>query len=863
MKDSGDFNAVIIEASAGTGKTRWITEKFLALLGKDDPASDIRKILAVTFSEKAAIEMKNRILAKIYKDIFPELSESKQVELENAMLKLRISTIHSFCRLLLKRFSFYNKMDPFFNVINKRENILLSYRAFNSFMNNADPERWRILLKNIKLTSLRKDLFDVLKTHPYATIGVPAGDMTTQIAKLGRDVSEISSRIKRELSMMDFNDLEMITYQILTETPEAINILEDFDEKNNFIFVDEFQDTNLLQWRIISKLVEEWISGDGAKAEAGRPYGVFLVGDRKQSIYKFRGAEGKVFDEAKTTLNAFCTEKKLLKNYRSAPEIINFVNKVFEDNHPWAEEKLSPGIEGMPNNIELNFPEGEDPKFEEYQWVAGKILELINNKALVMDKHTKEYRPIEFHDIAILMRKRVGKKYKLLEKTLKESGIPFVILGGMGFYKEPEIIFLMTLVLAIADPSDKLSLWNLYSSTYRITYDKVIQWRKYLKSKELVDALEIILQELNFWEGISTQQKANIEKFLMIVDEWKGTPLYHVSGNLRAIMSAEEEPKADIFSEHQNAVSVLTVHSAKGLEFPSVFLVNLEDGAADMKKDTILYKKTEGESPYEFILKGEATKEYKDEYKNMIQGEELRVLYVALTRACQYLFISGTGERTKGVWMPLLEKFQTDFPATMPKMVPVKKEQAEQPKQKKTISIKIDHSGLLTSYTEEKQKAEYHYEGTVAGEIAHKLIYELSTGRINSRDNYIQRVDFYLKKSGFDENKKLWDMLVNIYELIDKTPELKKIVEKREDGFSETPFIVKKEGKIYTGFIDRIILDAEESCYIYDYKTEKGDADKFKQQMDIYEEAVRKIFPQRKRVKRYIVFLQNGKIQEI
>ena len=104
---------------------------------------------------------------------------------------------------------------------------------------------------------------------------------------------------------------------------------------------------------------------------------------------------------------------------------------------------------------------------------------------------------------------------------------------------------------------------------------------------------------------------------------------------------------------------------------------------------------------------------------------------------------------------------------------------------------------------------------------------------------------------------------VNICELIDKVPELKKIIEKRDDGFSETPFIVKKEGKIYTGFIDRIILDGEESCNIYDYKTETGDTDKFKQQMDIYEEAALKIFPQRKRVKRYIVSLQNGKIQEI
>jgi ATP-dependent exoDNAse (exonuclease V) beta subunit len=147
-------------------------------------------------------------------------------------------------------------------------------------------------------------------------------------------------------------------------------------------------------------------------------------------------------------------------------------------------------------------------------------------------------------------------------------------------------------------------------------------------------------------------------------------------------------------------------------------------------------------------------------------------------------------------------------------------------------------------------KCEYHYEGTVTGEIAHKLMYEISIDRINIRTEYIKRVEFYLKKSGFDENQELRNVLTDIYELINETPELKTITEKRKNGFSEMPFIVENKGRIYTGFIDRIILEGENKCNIYDYKMDMGNADKFKEQMDIYEKAAVKIFPERDIIKR-------------
>lgn len=872
---SPDFRAVIIEASAGTGKTSRITGEFIGILDRDNPAGMMRKILAMTFSEKAAIEMKMRILEKIYADIYPGLSETGKIDAENAMLKLRISTIHSFCRIMLKRFAFYTGMDPFFTVIDERQSDLLYYRAFYTFLNGVDSGNMLPVLKDFKLNSLKDLLFAVRKCHPYATAGIPEAGFSKTISELSFRISAIHSRMKRELSMLDFNDLEILTYRMLTEYPESLTILEDFDEKNSYIFVDEFQDTNILQWKIVHKLVEEWLSGYGAKAEKGESYGLFLVGDKKQSIYKFRGAEGGVFDDARIVLDDYSSEEKLLRNYRSEPEILEFVNAVFNDTYPWTEQQLSAGLEKKnPCRIEINLVDGgENPeaKKEEYEWVLGRIHELLKQKEPVRDKKTGELRPIEFRDIAILMRKRAGNNFLLLERQLKESGIAFVILGGIGFYNEPEIIFLLSLVFALADPTDKISLWNLRNSVYKISGGRVYEWRRKLSLEELTITVESILEEINFWDGLSTQQKANTEKFLILLQEWEDLPLYRVSRNLRTVALSYDEPKADIFSEHQNAVRILTVHNAKGLEFPAVFLINAEDGRVTLK-DEILYRKTpESDVPYKFVLKREADEEYRKLFKGMLEEEEERVLYVALTRARQYLFVSGIKNKRgsdSSLWLNRLKKFETGFPAApVSRYTGVSLEKKTEKKEKMRFFEEKDFP-VLTSYTREKEQDYYRYERTVAGEIAHKLLYDVSEGKIKlDKREYEKRARFYLGKTGLDDVREIEDVLMSVYGNIERNSELRAVVEERSEGrtFSELPFITEVEkGMIYTGAIDRIILSKDENiCRIYDYKLEGGNPERYVKQMDIYEKAVRNIFPDRPAVRKFIVFLKTGTLREI
>ena len=859
-----DFNELIIKAKDGTGKTSRITGDFVRLVGREKPAFFLKKILAITFSEKSAIEMKSRILDSIYRDIYPCLDASGRIELENAMLRLNVSTIHSFCRRLLRRFAFYLDIDPFFRVSEEGQSEILFHRSFGRLLNGVKAESLADgILKEMKLNSLREILGDFQKSHPYVSAGVARGEKTSRMEKLFREVSEMHLAMKREISLLDFNDLENMACMLLADHPEAVAVLEDFDDMCSYIFVDEFQDTNIIQWKIIHKLAEEWLSGYGAKAEAGHSYGICLVGDRKQSIYRFRGAESGIFDIARESMSGFLKEEHLRKNYRSSGKIIDFVNRVFKDIFPWNEQNLERGLRGEAgSSVEIKIIHGSGAKEEEYDWVIGRIMHLVENSVPVWDRRLGRSRPIDFRDIAILMRGKSGAKFPLLEGKLKEAGLPFVILGGIGFYGEPEITFLLSVLFAVADSSDTFSLWVLANSIHRISPEDIGRWRASLVKEELSMVFERIMKEIGFMDGLSTQQKANVEKFLMVLESWQHMPLYSVAANLRDLALNFDEPKADIFSVTQNAVRILTVHGAKGLEFPAVFLVNLEDGNVSVR-ERVLYSKTEGYSPYAYFLKKEAGKEEEESFRQAQEEEETRVLYVALTRACNYLFISGQHKSGPSrLWLHMIEPLAEDYPhADLYGTGRIAKEESRE--EKETL-IRLPDGLFLTSYSREADSFYYSYEKTMAGQVIHRLIHDLSTGMIRfDRDSFLERADFYLRKTGLDKKRGLKDSFSDIFGRIEGNPCIREVVEKNIEGvsFSELPFVVRKGDRIYEGFIDRVICE-NGVVSLYDYKTRGSIPSRYSEQMDIYGTAAKKIF-KTDQVKKYVIFLMEGRICEV
>jgi len=609
----------------------------------------------------------------------------------------------------------------------------------------------------------------------------------------------------------------------------------------------------------VKKLIEEWLSGYGAKAESGEEFGIVIVGDRKQSIYRFRGAESKLFDEAKKTLSDYLEEKILTKNYRSSGKIINFVNNVFDKKSPWDTQKLvvSEKHKDIPSKIEINIFEGEDDeklKREEYEWVCKKIVKMIENKIPAFENGRE--RPIEFRDIAILMRKRKGKFFKMMETLLTDYGIPYVIIGGVGFYQEEEIIMLASLFFALVDPSDKFSLWNIKNSILGMDSKEIEKWREFFGKMNIIEVIEKIFQEKNVWEKLSIQQRANCEKFLMLLNQQRKLPLFQITQNLREIAEKFEEPKADIFSIHQNAIKINTIHGSKGLEFPCVFLINLEDGGTNTKRDDIVYVKEEKSNFYSYSLSFEG-EEFKKIFRKDNQEEEERLLYVALTRASQYLFISGLKkDRSNGLWINMIDKFNKEYKAEEISER-IEKIKRKEEKIEGEIEIPVDFIKLV-SYTEEKGSFR-ETEKTEMGVVIHKILQEISEGKISfTKENFYKRAEFYIKKRTHNWKKQM-EEVENIIDKIEKNKEIKETILKK--GFAELPFVYPEDnGKIFEGRIDKVIIEGEKGK-IYDYKLRVRESDIFnyKRQLSIYEKAVKKIFNIEK-VEKFIVSLEEGKI---
>lgn len=856
------FKVIIKEASAGTGKTYSIIEEILKYIKENGTYEILKNIISVTFTENAAIELKERLINTLINE-FKNLPEKEKILLQNVLLKLNFSTLHSFAKKTLQRFYFILGIDPFFTVIDENiSNLLFNEALKRKMIEISQKENFYELIKKIKLNNFNEMLFEVKKLHPYIFLGKPIryDVLTENLSEIYREIEKEYDDLKIKLGYFDFNDLEKLLYKLINERPESWAILEDFDEKINFIFIDEFQDLNLLQWEIIKKLIEEWTSGYGAKVEETKSYGIYIVGDKKQSIYKFRGAEKEVFEEAKKTLSQFLQIEKLRKNYRSSQQIVDFVNNVFKEENEWIDEKLEySGIfENYQSEIKICTFENKE---NEYEWICRKIYKLIYEKTQIFDKEENKYREIKFKDIMILIRKR-NKNFKLLEEKLKEYNIPFVIIGGIGFYSESEIKFLLSLIYSLIDPSDYYSIWNLKNSIFNITQEKIEKWYELTNEYKFLELIEKILKEINFWENLNVQQKANVEKFLSIIQNYSSLPHFQILKNLKEMAQNPYEPKADIFSINQNAVKILTIHGAKGLESPVVFFPNIEDLDYTSKNDYFFYFKTEG--GYEYIHKKESNSEEKERFINQMSEEEKRLLYVALTRARQFLYVSGV---LKNKSNNLINKFLYFSQPYLVKDENLPKLKFEESPSEIPEEIKVDQLKFkqIKSFTKERKEKNITFKETIIGSILHKIINEISTDKIlYDKDEIIQRIKFYLRKEvEKDEIERYLKEIKKILEKIFKNKEIEEIVKEKvgDNIMSEFSFFCEVDGKIYEGVMDKV-FKTKNCVKIYEFKTFIHNLDDYKEQIEIYRKVAQKMFD-KQIVECYIIDLSKGKIYKL
>ncbi|MGC8804670.1 MAG: UvrD-helicase domain-containing protein, partial [Candidatus Ratteibacteria bacterium] len=861
-----NFSVKMIHASAGTGKTYRLTREFVDLLKNDNFIRSSKRVVAITFSEKAACEMKSRIIQTIFGEILSDVKDEKtRIEYENQLFLLRISTIHSFCKNLLKRFSFLFQVDPNFTVAEPEKVMIFFNQAISKFLENTQLNDEAIArMKPMKMKHFLDKLENLNKSHPQVFLGKPFDDeITAPVFECFIKVNDIFRQIKKQQSVMDFNDLEIFTYLLLKEHPESLNVLNDFDEAVDFIFVDEFQDTSLLQWKIIREFSSEWVSGMGAKADTGKKYGLFFVGDRKQSIYHFRGAESTVFDDARAFYGPYVTSEYLTTSYRSFPPVIEFVNRVFESYPGFSEkEKLRANenfAERKEGFVEIRLFEKNGPivevKEDEFKWIARRILSLIETKFSVYDKGDQALRPVSFKDIAILMRKRTH--LKILEQQLRSYSIPFVNVGGIGFYQEPEIKFLVYVLCALADSSDDLALKNLQQSKFQINPQQIEQWRELLKSESAASVLDRIIAEIDMASYAGTQGCANIEKFLMLVHEMRDIPFFQMVQNFRKMLSKEEEPKADVFSELQDAVRVLTVHGSKGLEFPVVFLSGVEQGSPDKGKIKLMHKRSNApDSDYIFLFHNSGEKgDFYNDFVKALEEEERRILYVALTRARQSLVI--TGVKRKSVWLEMLERFQQEYPATD---LTEKEIVISQKEQQPVFQIPVIYKKPISPVSFSSQKQQFESQGEKTGTIIHKIACEISAGFLKPRfDEMMKRAKFLTEK--MNTNMAHDELKIHIQNLL--KPEILEVILPVSDSYSELPFLIEDKGSYVQGVIDRVVYQSG-IWKIYDFKTRHTPdiTDDDREQLQIYKKGISKIFNARE-VQTFLIFTFCGIIKQI
>ena len=598
---------VLILAGAGSGKTRVLTTRIGYLM--EDKNVKAENILAITFTNKAANEMRERVEETL------EGTDTKE---------MWITTFHSCCVRILRKsinkigynrsFVIYDSPDQITLIKDCMRELDISDKAF-------DPKYVLSCISNAK---------DKLYS-PKKYMQLNEGDISK--TKIGEIYALYQDRLKRN-SALDFDDLIMKTVELFNECPD---ILDFYRNKFRYIMVDEYQDTSKAQYELIKLLAKQHQN-------------ICVVGDDDQSIYGWRGADirnilefERDYDNVKIV--------KLEQNYRSTQVILDAANHVIANNTERKRKKLwSDKKEGQLIKIQL-----AENEIEEGDFISNTI------------NYMRRYEDREYKDFAVLY--RANAQARSVEDALNRAGIPYNIYGGIKFYERKEIKDIIAYLRVIQNPQDDISLKRIINVPRRgiglRTIEK-IEDRASLKEESIYS----VLIDIEDNSDISRKARASISEFVDLMSTLRSfTDVYTVSQvidkildvtgykdellkeknnegedrleNLQELISValefesgSEDKSLEAFltsialnaepsddEEQEDRVSLMTIHSSKGLEFPVVFLAGMEEKIFPIARAIQSMRDSDIE-------------------------EERRLCYVGITRAKEELFLTLTRKRT-------------------------------------------------------------------------------------------------------------------------------------------------------------------------------------------------------------------------
>jgi len=593
---------ILVIAGAGSGKTKVLTHRIAYLIFQKN--INPNNILAVTFTNKAAQEMKDRI-EFINKDISDR----------NMMKGLWMGTFHSICARILRQEIDVLGYHKNFVIYDKGDQLSMIRRCIKDL--ELDSKRYTPNIISSIIDRAKNNLEDS-KLFEYNAINY-----------FNKIVGKVYRQYQEELhenNALDFNDLILLTVKLFQEKPE---ILEDYQNKFRHVLVDEYQDINYAQYQLVKLLSE-------------KNNNLFVVGDPDQSIYKFRGADlnnilrfEQDFPHSKVV--------KLEQNYRSTKVILEGATNLIKHNRNRKEKELWTNKQG-----------GE--KIRCYE-AASAIDEAVFVSQEIMKLNKEEGKT--FKDFAILY--RTNAQSRSFEEIFNKLGVPFRVVGGLRFYERKEVKDILAYLRFTHDQKDGVSFLRIINNAKlgigKITLNKIVG----LAKKNNLNFHQALNKSLKIIK-ISVDRKEKIKKFTSLVDELnskkdelKGSGLLielikkinyyeelkkegefkaqskieNIKELILAVQEFEEnnEDKSltafleyialitdiDLYKGEEDVITIMTLHSAKGLEFPVVFITGFEEGIF----------------PHSRALNSEEELE-----------EERRLCYVGMTRAKERIYLT-------------------------------------------------------------------------------------------------------------------------------------------------------------------------------------------------------------------------------
>ena len=779
---------LVVNAGAGSGKTTVLITRYMRLL--EEGGLQPSEVVAITFTKKAAREMRERIDSELGQRT--ETGESKWKLARDQLVSAPISTIHAFYARILRTFPVEAGIDPSFRVLDELDADLMLSQALGELLQEAQENKCPNLAVLSEVLgagaieeegSLAAQLREIYKT--LLNRGIPVGDarlsgmygsltpwqqsrdnyleiiainaeISASLAAEGKDrpemqavrralaaagpivgaigqarelmdlydylvpltnltggrtkghkefvkttveqlqlllsqglapilgdatlalllrLDQIFKGIKAQAQGLDYADLQFAVWRLLKSNSDVVRKLR---SRYKTYMIDEFQDTDRLQHQIVMMLVEEQ-----GTIPPGR---LFVVGDEKQSIYRFRGAEVRVFDEVRQQLTKE-RERHIKRNYRSRQPLIDLVNCLFSPLMDKAQGSeidyidLTAHREGQGPCAEMIkcLVQGDDdtPAEAEARTLAARIRAMVEGRQELAADRDDKPRPVEYKDIAVLVRARthLGE----YEHQLRIAGVPYTVVGGIGFYQQQEVVDIINLLKVISNLREQLALAAVLRSPLfgldddsllalgdarrkqggilldhgsclpaeqedRLTRARGIinQLRAARGRLEIPRLLELALDLTRFREVAlarfaGLQRYANLEKLVEMARQFSASGNHNLIGFLQWLdhSAHRNEAEAQVDSEESNSVRILTIHASKGLEFPVVFLPVCSSKLI-VRPGSILVD-SQGELAFKHPWKCPVWEQYREQEKTREHEEFKRLLYVATTRARDWL----------------------------------------------------------------------------------------------------------------------------------------------------------------------------------------------------------------------------------